>query len=126
MEYWLPGTIDTIQVPWPPSTKPSPVKAVWKVPLSCTFHPLPLHHMPADDPKPQPIAATAAQTIIDKGSHCISRQPPACDILLDFDVNHGNMAMIYMSPNPYIDGFQQPFELWKFDLGKHATVVLTA
>ncbi len=40
LEYWLPGMIDLIQVPRPPSAAPSPVKVVWKVPLSCTFHPL--------------------------------------------------------------------------------------
>ncbi len=67
--------------------------------------------MPADDPNPQPIAATAAQTIVDKGSRHISWQPPAHDILLDFDVNHGNMAMIYMSPGLYFDACEQPLEL---------------
>jgi hypothetical protein len=81
-EYRIPGTIDMIQVPWLPSAAPSPVKVIWKVPLSCTFHPLPLQHMPADKPNPCPITATATQTIVDKGSDCISRQPPAHKILL--------------------------------------------
>ncbi len=124
LEYQLLGKIDTIQVPWPPSAAPSPVKVILEVPLSCTIHLLPLRHIPADDLKPQPIAATATQTIMDKGSCRISHRPPVCNILLDSDVDHGNMAMIYMSPDPYFDTCEQPLDLRKFDLGKHATVGL--
>ncbi len=32
--------------------------------------------------------------------------------------------MIYMSPNPYFDACEQPPDLRKFDLGKHATAGL--
>ncbi len=68
LEYRLQRTIDMIQVPWPPFAAPLPLKVIWKVPLSCTFHPLPLCHLPADNPKPQPIAAKATKTIMGKGS----------------------------------------------------------
>jgi hypothetical protein len=61
---------------------------------------------------------------VDRGSRHISHQPPACNIVLDFDVDHGNMVMIYMSPNPYCDACEQPLDLQKFDLGKHATAEL--
>ena len=34
------------------------------------------------------------------------------------------MAMIYMSPDLYFDACEQPLNIWKFDLGKHATTGL--
>jgi hypothetical protein len=114
LEYQLPGMIDAIQASkgylegstflyLPPSTAASYAQ---------------------DDPKPQPIAASAAQTIMDKGSRRTLHRPPARDILLDFDVDHGNMAMIYMSRNLYFDACEQPLNLRKFNLGKHATAGL--
>jgi hypothetical protein len=123
-EYWIPGTVETIQVPWPLSAALPPVKDIWKVPLSLALHPLPLHHMPAVDPTPRTIAAKAARTIVDKSSRRISSQPQASNILLDFDVGHGNMSMIYMPHDLYFGACEQLLDLRKFDLGKHATASL--
>jgi hypothetical protein len=35
------------------------------------------------------------------------------------------MAMVYMSPNPYFDAFEQPLDLQKFDYTKHPTAGLS-
>jgi hypothetical protein len=35
------------------------------------------------------------------------------------------MAMVYMSPDPYFDAFEQPLDIWHFDLTKHATAGLS-
>ena len=35
------------------------------------------------------------------------------------------MAMIYLSPDPYYDAFEQPLDLRKFDIATHATAGLS-
>jgi hypothetical protein len=72
--------------------------------------------MPADKCPPHTIAVKAARAQADKGPHHTSHQPPSCNIIFNFGVNHGNMVMIYMSPDLYFDAFEQPLDLRKFDL----------
>jgi hypothetical protein len=42
-----------------------------------------------------------------------------------FDVGARDMAMIYMSPDPYFEAFKQPIGFRKFDRGKHPTMGLS-
>ncbi len=42
-----------------------------------------------------------------------------------FDVGASDMAMIYMSPDPYFEAFGQPIDFWKFNPGKHPTLGLS-
>ncbi len=43
-----------------------------------------------------------------------------------FDVGASDMAMIYMSPDPYfVEAFKQPVNFHKFDPGKHPTLGLS-
>ena len=39
----------------------------------------------------------------------------------DFHIGVQDMMMVYMSPDPYHDAFEQSVDLRKFDLTKHAT-----
>jgi hypothetical protein len=41
--------------------------------------------------------------------------------MTEYDIGWDNMSMIYMSPNPYFDSFEQPLDLRKYDLMKHPT-----
>jgi hypothetical protein len=42
-----------------------------------------------------------------------------------FNVGACDMAMIYMSPDPYFKAFEQPIDFQNFDLGKHPTMGLS-
>jgi hypothetical protein len=98
LDFCLPGTIEQIQVPWPPS---APGKLLvpkeWQVPDLCTRLPLPLHHMPAVIPTRRSIGARAATTQATTPPTRRACQPRARDIMLDFDVTRGDMAMIYLT-----------------------------
>jgi hypothetical protein len=39
----------------------------------------------------------------------------------EYDIGRHNMAMIYMSPDPYFDAFEQPLDLRHFDYATHPT-----
>ena len=43
----------------------------------------------------------------------------------DFKIGVQDMSMIYMSPDPYHEAFEQTVDLWKFDLLKHKTAGLS-
>jgi hypothetical protein len=70
------------------------------------------------------ITAKAARTQAAQGTTRRPRQPTACNILLDFCVGMGDVATIYMSPNPYFDVFEQPLDISTFELRNHATAGL--
>jgi hypothetical protein len=42
-----------------------------------------------------------------------------------FDISRKDMAMIYLSPDPYYNAFEQPLDLHKFDIATHATAGLS-
>ena len=44
--------------------------------------------------------------------------------MLDFDVTRRDMAMIYMSPDPYFDAFEEQLNLQHVNLTKHTTAGL--
>jgi hypothetical protein len=59
------------------------------------------------------------------GTPCKQHQPRAIDVMMMFNVGSRNMAMIYMSPDPYFEAFEQPIDFRKFDTGKHPTMGLS-
>jgi hypothetical protein len=42
-----------------------------------------------------------------------------------FDISRNDMAMVYMSPDPYFESFEQQIDLHQFDLTKHSTAGLS-
>ena len=64
---------------------------------------------------PRPTWARAARTKPTKGRNL------AAKLVDDFQIGVQDMMMVYMSPDPYHDAFEQTVDLWKFDLTKHAT-----
>jgi hypothetical protein len=45
--------------------------------------------------------------------------------MAEFDISSKDMAMIYLSPDPYYDAFKQPLDLRKFGIVTHATAGLS-
>ncbi len=74
---------------------------------------LPLHTLTVETPRP--TWACAAWTKPTKGRNL------AAELVDDFQIGVQDMMMVYMSPDPYHDAFEQTVDLRKFDLTKHAT-----
>jgi hypothetical protein len=98
---------------------------MWYVPGRFTVLPLPLCHIPLTNNTPSLVFAKAACAQASKGTCWPPCRPMASDILLEFVIGQDNMAMIYMSPDPYFDLFEQQLDLRKFDLATHATAGLS-
>ena len=45
--------------------------------------------------------------------------------MMEYNIGWEDMAMVYMSPDPYYDAFEQPLNLQKFDYTKHPTTGLS-
>ncbi len=45
--------------------------------------------------------------------------------MAEFDISRKDMAMIYLSPDPYYDAFEHSLDLCKFDIATHATAGLS-
>ena len=99
-DYHPTGSVDKITVPWPPLHSPSIPKSVLDM---CTRLPLPLGHM-ASSITPRLIPARAAKaSALTPNTPRLARRPKAIDIMADFDISRKDMAMIYLSPDPYHD-----------------------
>jgi hypothetical protein len=75
-----------------------------------------------------PIAAKAALVLAPKDSTPaprMARHPKTINIMTAFKISKTNMAMIYMSPDPYFDAFEQPLDLRQFNLHRHPTTGLS-
>ncbi len=82
------------------------------------FAPLPLQITNA----PNLIAAKAAQlsnTIAQKSQKAI-----AADVVSEYLIGASDMAMIYVSPDPYGGAFEEELNLCKFDIATHRTAGL--
>jgi hypothetical protein len=42
----------------------------------------------------------------------------------DYNITRNDMAMIYMSPGPYFEAFEEVIDMARFDLNKHRTAGL--
>ena len=124
-DFRLPGTVEPVKVPWPPCTPGPPlVDDCWTVPDRCTLLPLPLQHMPTVIPTQRLVGAKAAkaQSIMPPPRQAC--HPRARDIMQDFDVTRNDMAMVYMSPDPYFEAFEESLPLQHVNLSKHTTAGL--
>ncbi len=121
----LEENIATISVPWPPvTTSPLKEKGLY-VPVECTQIPLPLQHTPMVTTGPRQVGAKAAFAHAPISPARRARVPRARDIMLDFDISRTGMSMIYMSPDPYFDAFEEILQLKLANLQKNATAGLT-
>jgi hypothetical protein len=66
---------------------------------------------------PRPIAAAAA--------HVQTMALDAALIALAYGIGKDNMAMVYMSPDPFFDAFEEDLDLRKWSFDKHRTAGLS-
>jgi hypothetical protein len=125
LDFCLPGTTEKVHVPWPSLAALSPLKGSWRVLDRCTILPLPLRHMATEPEFWNTIMAKAARAQLSPGQPRQPRRPRVVDIMTEYDFGRNDMAMVYMSPDPYFDAFQQPLNLRKFDYTKHPTAGLS-
>jgi hypothetical protein len=125
LDFQLPGTVKPIQIPWPPIPPHALLKPKLAIPDECTYLPLPLRHINPCPQQHHPISAKAARVQTSTGMPHQQHRPHAINLMTMFDVGASNMAMIYMSPDPYFKAFEQPIDFWKFDPGKHPTMGLS-
>jgi hypothetical protein len=117
-DFCLLGTIKPVQIPWPPLMTAQVNMAPWNVPNKCTILSLPLRHMGMSSGPTHTILAQAACTRLPPHP---TQQSRVFDIMTGYDIGRDNMSMIYMSPDPYFDSFEQPLDLRKCDIMKHPT-----
>ncbi len=110
--------------PYPPLVTKGASIASWKVPPRCRHLPLPLRCTPL----PRPIAARAARAMTTPSStparcHCVS--VVALAIANEFRIGQEAMDMIYMSPDPFHDSFDELLDVRRLDLSRHLTAGLS-
>jgi hypothetical protein len=112
-----PGTIEPISIPWPPPLPP-PLKSnlKWKNP------PHSLH-------APPPLRITAAPKTTGAHAACVKspekrKKNIAMEVVSEYLVGAGDMAMVYISPDPFYGAFEEELNLLKFDLTKNYTAGL--
>ncbi len=121
-DYHPVGSVDKIKVPWPPMP---PSVTAKPVPDMCIGLPLPLRYM-ASSITPRFIPARAAKASAPTpNTPRLARRPRAIDIMADFNISGNDMAMIYLSPDPYYDAFEQLLDLRKFNIATPATAGLS-
>ncbi len=89
--------------------------------MECTRIPLPLQHTPMVTTGLRQVGAKAAFAQAPISPARRARMPRARDKMLDFDISRTDMSMIYMSPDPYFDAFEEVLHLKHANLQKHAT-----
>jgi hypothetical protein len=100
-------------VPWPPLAPFDEGDTRWYAPPMSRHLHLPLRTLTVEAPRP--TWARAARIKPTKGRNL------AAELVNDFHIGVQDMMMVYMSPDPYHDAFEQTVDLRKFDLTKHAT-----
>ena len=100
-------------VPWPPLAPFHKGSTKWYAPPMSRHLHLPLRTLTVETPRP--TWAHAARIKPKKGSNL------AAELVNDFHIGVQDMMMVYMSPDPYHDAFEQSVDLRKFDLTKHST-----
>ncbi len=113
-----PTTIQNVvnssgSVPWPPSAPVDEATTKWLVPPMSRHLHLPLRTLTVEAPRP--TRARAARIKHTKGRNLVA------ELVNGFQIGVQDMMMVYMSPDPYHDAFDQSVDLRKFDLSKHAT-----
>jgi hypothetical protein len=103
--------IAILPAPWPPlpSLKSYPTK--WPIPPLCQTTPLPLRETAFS----RPISAAAARV----WSPPDAPPPTASDIVSEYNITRQDMALIYMSPDPYHEAFEEIMDIHRFNFNRH-------
>jgi hypothetical protein len=102
------------RAPWPPS--PPYTLEKWKPPPRSLHAPLPLRIL--DGPISFGVRAAWVK------SPAMSKKDMAVEVVQEFSIGHDDMAMVYLSPNPFYGAFEEELDLQKFDLSCHRTAGL--
>ncbi len=97
------GSISSIKVPWPPSAPHLDLNTKWYAPPMRKHLHLPLRTITVETPRP--TRARAAWTKPTRGRNL------AAELVKDFQIGIQDMMMVYMSPDPYHDAFEQTMDL---------------
>jgi len=100
-------------VPWPPSAPGDKAPTKWYAPPMSRHLHLPLRTLTVEPPRPTRARAARIKTTTGRNL--------AAELVNGFNIGVQDMMMVYMSPDPYHDAFDQSVDLRKFDLSKHAT-----
>ena len=114
LTYAPPHTVEPVTIPWPPAA-PTKSKDIWHAPGPSLHFPLPLRLTDT----PTPVAARAARTSITKPTP--TGKALASTIVSDYLIGQQDMALIYLSPDPYGRVFNESLDLRKWDLTRHRT-----
>jgi hypothetical protein len=82
--------------------------------------PLPL--CVTETPSHNIIAARAAQ--VQSNNNTKSKKQIAADVVSEYLIGVDNMAMVYVSPDPFSSAFEEELDLHKFDISHHRTAGL--
>ena len=107
-DFRLPGTIEQITIPWPPTPPLMNAKSKLAIPDECAYLPLPLRHIGSARHHQTSARAARVQTPI--GTPRQQRRPRSIDVMTTYDIGPTDMATIYMSPDPYFEAFEQPID----------------
>jgi hypothetical protein len=116
-------------VPWPPLATCDSASGKFLVPPSCLFTLLPLRETLALQ---QPMTAAAARTHVPHSSSPVRAKVPTTtlpstspsNIVAEYLIGKHDMAIVYMSPDPYFEAFEEVIDLRKFDHTQHRTAGL--
>ena len=111
------GSITAVLVPWLPLPDKSSAKSslLSPPPPLCLYSPLPLRV--TETPQPHTIAARAAR-VKSKDEHKTKKQI-AADVVTEYLIGSDDLAMIYVSPDPFASAFEEDLDLRKFDFNTH-------
>jgi hypothetical protein len=103
--------ITLLPAPWPPLPSHKLDDSKWCVLDLCRTIPLPLHETEI----PRPLTAAAARV----WSPLDETPPTLSAIASEYNINHNDMALVYMSPDPYFEAFEEILDLRRFNSSQH-------
>ena len=122
-----PGTVSPITVSWPPPLT-APLNNgldkdnVWTPPPRSLYASLPLRVTPLPDAAHTPHTVNARAARLQ--SHATTQKKTAAEVVSDYLINSEDMAMIYVSLDPYATVFKEELDLRKMNLARHPTAGL--
>ena len=108
--------IAILPAPWPPLPPLKTSASKWPLPPRCLTLPLPLRETAFT----RPIYAAAARVQLPPEAP----PPTASDIVFEYNIVREDMAMVYMSPDPYHEAFEEIIDIRRFDFNRHRTAGL--
>jgi hypothetical protein len=113
-----PGTFTPISVPCPPMLGTIHNDKSWKPPPLSLYTPL---HLRVTETL-HTVGARAARVRFPEDHR--SKKDLAANVVSQYLIGASDMAMIYVSPDPYGTAFEEELDIRKFDLQCHATAGL--